>query len=206
MIKGNFYFLMPRRPAVRAGSQHRQFGFSLVELMIAIVLLAIGTALSLPSYREMVEKRQITHGAEQIMAFVNSAQLEAMKQNSIVTVSYSRTADDDWCFGSTLGAGACDCTETDSSKTDFCAIDTAPRILTNQNVGNTKLVKSITGDGAYSIDPVRGIFVDLDDSLVVEMRSNDEQFRLDLEVNKSGQATLCSKDSSHSVPGYKVCP
>ena len=37
-------------------SRHR--GFTLVEIMMSIVLLALGLALALPSYRDMVEKRQ----------------------------------------------------------------------------------------------------------------------------------------------------
>jgi hypothetical protein len=73
-------------------------------------------------------------------------------------------------------------------------------------VGNTNLVKSMTGDGAYSFDPVRGIFTDLDDSLVVAMSSNSAGYKLDLRVSNTGQAILCSNDADHSVPGYKVCP
>jgi prepilin-type N-terminal cleavage/methylation domain-containing protein len=187
-------------------SRCRQSGFTMVEVMMALILLAISAALSLPSYREMVEKRQLTNGAEQIMAFVNSAQMEAMKQNRIVTVSYSRTADNNWCFGATLGAAACDCNETTSTETDFCAIDTAQRVITNANTGNINLLKSITGDGAYSFDPVRGILTDLDDPLAVEMSSNNQDYALNLTVSNTGQAILCSKDSSHKVPGYSVCP
>jgi len=188
-----------------ASLRSRQSGFTIVEVMMSLVLLAIGAALSLPSYREMVEKRQLTHGAEQIMAFVNSAQGEAMKQNQVVTVSYARADDDDWCVGATLGAAACDCAEADDSKPDFCAIDTSPWRLTNEHAGNTRLVKSITGDGAYSFDPVRGILVDLDDSLVVAMSSNDEDYQLNLTVSRTGQVLLCSIDADHSVPGYGVC-
>ncbi len=184
----------------------RQTGFTLIELMISVVLLAIGAALALPSYHEMVEKRQVTHGAEQIMAFVNSAQMEAMKQNRVVTVSYARTADNNWCFGATLGATACDCNETSPGETDFCAINSAPAVITNVNTGNLDLLKSITGDGAYSFDPVRGILTNLNDSLAVDLSSNSQKYQLRLTVSNTGEAILCSKDSSHSVPGYSVCP
>jgi hypothetical protein len=148
----------------------------------------------------------LTNGAEQIMTFVNSAQMEAMKQNSIVTVSYWRTADNNWCFGATLGATACDCNEKTSTETDFCAIDTAQRVITNANTGNVNLLKSITGDGAYSFDPVRGILTDPDDSLELVMSSSNEDYQLNLTVSTAGQAILCSKDASHKVPGYGVCP
>ncbi len=146
-----------RRYSKAASPLSRQSGFTIIELMMSLVLLAIGTALSLPSYREMMEKRQLTHGAEQIMAFVNSAQSEAIKQNQIVTISYVRSGDANWCVGAITGAAACDCRETVITEADYCAIGSAPRILNNSHVGNTDLVKSMTGDGAYSFDPIRGI-------------------------------------------------
>jgi prepilin-type N-terminal cleavage/methylation domain-containing protein len=195
-----------RRKAVSFFSS--QSGFTIIELMMSLVLLAIGAALSLPSYRAMMEKRQLTHGAEQIMAFVNSAQSEAIKQNRIVTVSYVRSGDANWCVGAITGAAACDCRETVVTEADYCAIEAAPRILNNSHVGNTDLVKSMTGggvDSAYSFDPIRGIFTDLDDSLVVAMSSNSADYKLDLMVSNTGQAILCSHDTDHSVPGYKVC-
>jgi len=206
MKKWNFSLVTQRSPSKPAAHLPRQSGFTLIELMMSLVLLAIGAALSLPSYREMVEKRQLTHGAEQIMAFVNSAQTEAMKQNRVVTVSYSRTADNNWCFGATTGATACNCTKTDPVASDYCAINSTPAVINNGNTGNLDLLKSITGDGAYSFDPIRGIFTDLNDGLTVEMSSNSQKYKLNLTVNNTGEAILCSKDSSHKVPGYNVCP
>jgi prepilin-type N-terminal cleavage/methylation domain-containing protein len=53
-------------------SRHR--GFTLVEIMMSLALMAIGIALAIPSYRDMVEKRQVTNGAEQLSSFINTAQ------------------------------------------------------------------------------------------------------------------------------------
>lgn len=206
MMKRIFSLRPVRNLPPNALPRSPQTGFTVVEVMMSLILLAIGATLSLPSYREMVEKRQLTHGAEQIMAFVNSAQAEAMKQNQLLTVSYAREDDDDWCVGATLGADACDCAELVATEADYCAIDAAPWRITNEHAGDTELVKSLDGDGAYTIDPVRGIFVDLDDALVVEMRSDSEDYRLDLLVSSTGQVNLCSRDATHAVPGYAVCP
>ena len=190
----------------RLASHRHQSGFTVIELMISLVLLSIGAALAIPSYRQMVEKRQLTHGAEQLRAFVNTAQSEAVRRNQIVTVSYKRTENDIWCAGEVVGATACDCTQTNTAATDYCAIDGQPRIINNNYVGNNQLVQIIQGDGAYSFDPVRGIFTNLNDSLVMGMSSNNGDYILHLVVSKSGYATLCSEDESHSVPGYDVCP
>ena len=184
-------------------------GFSIVELMIAVLLLAISAALAIPSYREMIEKRQLTHGAEQLVAFVNAAQSESIKQNSVLTVSYSRTAENDWCVGAVVSATACDCRETDASQADFCAIDSQAWIINNAHAGDRDLVTAMEGDGAYSFDPVRGLvpeFLDDDDQFVVEMNSSSAGYQLRLRVAVTGQVDLCSPaDSEHAVPGYAVC-
>ena len=112
-------------------SRHR--GFSLVEVMMSIVLLALSVALAMPSFRDMVEKRQVTNGAEQIAALINSAQGVAVKTNQVVTVSYHRDADDDWCVGATLGATACDCEQTTTTAADYCQITSQPFVINNSH-------------------------------------------------------------------------
>ena len=181
-------------------------GFSLVEVMMSVVLLGIGMALALPSYRDMVEKRQVTNGAEQLASFINTAQGVAMKTNEIVTVSYSRSDDDDWCVGAVSGVTPCDCTETDPAAADYCQIGAQPFLIHQGHAGDRDLMHAMTGDGAYAFDPVRGLFQDLDDALTLELRSQNEQFRLNMVVNNTGRVTLCSANADHAVPGYAVCP
>jgi len=181
---------------------------------MTVVLLGIGMALALPSYRDMVEKRQVTNGAEQLASFINTAQGVAMKTNQVVTVSYSRSDDDDWCVGAISGTIACDCTQTNVAATDYCQIATQPFILNNSHAGDLELMHAMNGDGSYAFDPIRGLLLDLedntqvnlDDSLTVELRSPNEDFRLNLVVNSSGRVMLCSDGSEHAIPGYKTCP
>jgi type IV fimbrial biogenesis protein FimT len=185
-------------------SRHR--GFTLVEVMMSVVLLAIGTALAIPSYQDMVEKRQVTNGAEQLASFINTAQGVAMKTNQVVTISYDRSNHESWCIGAVSGETACDCTETDTAATDYCQIAAQPFVLNNTHTSDIELMHDMDGDGAYAFDPIRGLFLDLDDSLTLELHSHSRDFKLNLMVNRTGRVLLCSKDSSHSVPGYHVCP
>jgi type IV fimbrial biogenesis protein FimT len=187
-------------------SRHR--GFSLIEVMMSLVLMGIGMALALPSYRDMVEKRQITNGAEQMAAFVNTAQGVAMKTNQVVTVSYNRVDTDDWCIGAISGADPCDCTVTNTAADNFCQIASQPFVLDNSHAADRNLVYAMSdnGDGLYAFDPVRGLLTELDDSLTVELRSPNQQFQLNLMVNNTGRVTLCSASAEHAVPGYAVCP
>ncbi len=185
-------------------------GFTIVEAMVSLALLAISAALALPSYRDMVEKRQVTHGAEQIMAFFNSAQSEAIKLNQVVTVSYERSGDQNWCAGITAGATPCSCSQVDVVATDYCTVNGNPRLISNAVAGDQFMLTDISGDSggddAYSFDPVRGLLVDLDDSVSLEMHSSSSKFQLELRVTRTGQAELCSKDDDHKVPGFGICP
>ena len=47
-------------------------GFTVIELMIGIAVVAIIASLALPSYRAIIEKRQVTSAAEQLTAFLGS--------------------------------------------------------------------------------------------------------------------------------------
>ena len=182
-------------------SRHR--GFTLVEIMMSIVLIAIGMALALPSFRDMVEKRQVTNGVEQLASFVNTAQGAAMKTNREVWVSWARTDTNDWCIGANV-ENACDCTQDNA-----CQINGQEFVIDDSHASAQVLVQSIAGggdDSAYGFDPIRGLMTDLDDSLALEMHSQSGDFRLSLMVNNTGRVILCSPEANYAVPGYALCP
>lgn len=180
-------------------------GFSLVELLMSILLVALGAAVALPSYRDMVEKRQVTNAAEQVASFINTAQGVAMKTNRVVTVSYARADVDDWCVGAIAGETACNCSQTDPAEADYCQIGAQPFTIGAGHTNGLELLHSIDGDGAYAFDPIRGLFRNLDDTLTMEIRSESGEFRLNVLVNNTGRVIICSADDTHAIPGYGVC-
>ena len=194
------------RPKGLPVQHHKQRGFTLIEIMMTVVLLALSAALAIPSYREMVEKRQLTNAAEQLAAFVNSTKTVATRTNQIVTVSFERDGHDDWCIGATMGADACDCGETNAAESDYCEIDSQLFVLNQSVASDSQLMHRISGGSSFSFDPVRGIFTDMDDSLTMEMHTRSRDYKLNLMVNNTGRVVLCSDDSNHAIPGYDVCP
>lgn len=182
-------------------------GFTLVELAVTVGLLGISLALAIPAYRDMVQKRQLTNAAEQIAAFMSSAQSVASRTNEVVTVSFNRADHDDWCIGATMGETACDCDENDDSQTDYCEIDSQHFVLNESISSDSELMHSVTSNGgSYSFDPVRGAFNDMDDWLSMEMHTESRDYKLNLMVNATGRVILCSKDATHALPGYEICP
>lgn len=55
-------------------------GFTLIELMIVVALIAILTALAVPSYKEMIMKNRVSAAATEILAAMNYTRSEAITQ------------------------------------------------------------------------------------------------------------------------------
>jgi prepilin-type N-terminal cleavage/methylation domain-containing protein len=185
---------------------NRQCGFSLIEFSITLVLLAVGATLSLPSYREMVEKQDLTQGAERVVAFVNTTQSESVARQQAFTLSFTQGLGGEWCFGAKSGDIACDCTEENSAAEDYCAIDSAPRLINSVNIENTLLTQIWNNKDSFIFNPGPAAVANTAGPLIVEMGSATENFQLAMVVTNSDPAILCLKDSSQSLSGYEACP
>ena len=184
-------------------------GFTVIELMITIAVLAIITSLALPSYRTLVEKRQVTSGAEQISAFLSSAQLEAVKRNEPMAVNLTRTDSDTWCIGIDANSDSCDCTAT--SGADACMVDGALRIFSDANVTYPNVLSYVGGTTTFYFDPVRGIVYQGDlgsdepfEGADLALISDQGTYGLNVGITITGRVKICSNASKH-VSGFADC-
>jgi type IV fimbrial biogenesis protein FimT len=60
----------------------KPMGFTLIEMMIVVAIIAIATALGLPSYRTWVQNTQVRNAAESVANGLQKAKAEAVKQNA----------------------------------------------------------------------------------------------------------------------------
>lgn len=64
-------------------------GFTLVELVVSIAILAILTTLAIPSFRALIINNRITTQANEFVSDSTYARAEAVRRNTRVTVCYS---------------------------------------------------------------------------------------------------------------------
>ena len=76
-------------------------GFTLTELMVTLAVLAILVTIAVPSFSGMIATQATRNASFDLSSAVSLARAEAVKQNTIVTVSTSST----WAAGWTLMAG-----------------------------------------------------------------------------------------------------
>lgn len=79
------------KPGVAPVRQTKEAGFTLVELLIAIVILGILASLAAPSFREFIAGQRIKTASFDIMAMLTLARSEAIKRNADVAISASST-------------------------------------------------------------------------------------------------------------------
>ena len=200
---------MPNRAQSRKDPQNGQNGFAtskgftVIELLIAVAVLAIITSMALPSYRTIIEKRQVTSGSQQVGAFISAAQLEAVKRNENVTVSYVYTDETDWCIGMVIGDANCTCSADTDANT--CKIDGTDRVLIPDNLNYSDALQGVDGNDGFVIDPVRGMLVNFTDVTSFQFVSQPEEtYALNTRIGPTGRVSICSV-SDHEVTGFTLC-
>lgn len=180
--------------------------------MVTFAIVAIITSIALPSYRTLIEKRQVTSGSEQLGAFLSSVQMEAVKRSENISVTYSRTDSDTWCIGIISGTTPCDCTVTAFDGTDACVIgdETQVRVITGASLNYPGIMNAMNGDGDFVYDPGRGLLCDDPDCLAydnveLELLSEQGSYALNVQLNATGRLKICSDSAGKKLPGFDVC-
>lgn len=81
----------------RLHSRRNARGFTLIELIVALVILGIITAMSVPSFREFIANRKLASVSFNLVTDLMFARSEAVKRRAEVTVSPVDEAD--WTSG-----------------------------------------------------------------------------------------------------------
>lgn len=172
---------------MKTKNNNYQSGFTLVELAIGLAILAIGLALAIPSFQDMVEKKRLKLAAETVMADFNYFKQEGLKQRAD-DFSFNVKSGANWCYGIELGA--CNC-----STANACSI--------RQVVGSDfKGITSITStDAKYDFHWLRGTLTgDGDVALKNETDAypsgitltSPSGYELEVRATAFGRVTICT--------------
>lgn len=71
-------------------------GFTLLELLITLAIVAIVTAVAAPSFSDIIERQRVRSAADNLRSSIELARSEAVKRNSPVTVN---RIEDNWNKG-----------------------------------------------------------------------------------------------------------
>lgn len=91
------FFPYGRCGRASSGGRGTQLGFTLIELMVAIAVLAILVSVATPSFTSVINGNRLTGQANSLMADIQLARSEALRRNR--SVRLCRSADGASCAG-----------------------------------------------------------------------------------------------------------
>lgn len=130
----------------------QQNGVTMVELMITVIVLSILTAIAIPAYQTMIEKRRLRGAAEALYGELQFAKMEAVKTSTPVRVEFTVTNTASWCYG--VSTTNCNCTTANS-----CVINGIEKVIRSSDYPKISLDATAAsppwGAGGASFDQVR---------------------------------------------------
>lgn len=195
----------------------RSPGFTLIELMVALAVVAVMVALAIPSFSDFYAKARLRSAADDMASLISTVRMEATKTNRDATLSVHGTSPA-WCMGASQVAQPGVTQPITFSNTD-CACDSAP--ATCQVDGTKRVVDSSAYGGVtiaaadYSkvlgIDGIYGATLDPAsptstlNSMSFNLTSPVSKFKLTLNVSPMGQTQVCVPAGATFISGYPSC-
>ena len=129
-------------PASMIAADRYRSGFSLIELMVAIAILAISLRIAVPSLQSWIENTRVRSTAESIMAGFQIAKNEALRRNAPVRISLN--TDTSWLVG---------CDPANDADADADGLEDCPSNIKSRSMkdGSTNVTAAITPNGATSV-------------------------------------------------------
>jgi type IV fimbrial biogenesis protein FimT len=179
----------------------RQHGFSLVELMVTIAVMAILVAIALPSFRDVIHRNQVSSASNELLASLAYARTEAIARGQLVSMCPS-TDNGASCAGGkafesgwivyTYPAGAASAnTNYDSTKSTLLRTTTARAGVSIQSKGATVITFGQQGQLKPSTPTLTFVTCFRTDTISTGSSTNAVP-GAELDVNGSGSVTTTS--------------
>lgn len=175
-------------------------GFTLVEAMVTLAILAILVTQAVPAFNQTMERQRITRAAESVLSDVRWARSEAIKRNRQVRL-YFTTA-------SPWGYLICAATSLDTFGT--CSTDST----------QTNRIKTVDGGNSFSATTLSSVAFDLSGTAVSyttfePARGTNQQpgtinitttnYSANITVSALGRARICIPTGATAFGGYGLC-
>jgi prepilin-type N-terminal cleavage/methylation domain-containing protein len=136
---------------------HKNSGYTLVEVLTVIAIIAIVAGIVLPNVVAWLPRYRLSSGAEEIQSTLQLARLGAIKQNTSATVTFSTATHTFWVRinGQTIKSGKMPAgIMIDSVTSPASQVEFDSRGLANGSTGNILVKNNIGGAKTISVNIV----------------------------------------------------
>jgi type IV fimbrial biogenesis protein FimT len=181
-------------------------GFTLIELMVTLAVLAILLVAAVPSFADFFDKYRLRGAVDDVVSAISNARAASVKADRDVNIAFGGTASA-WCVGAN-GADdpsggnpvpaveACDCTSSSA-----CLVG-GERIAVD--VGKHAKVAVNDVATSFTYNSKLGLIEPLG-SATETFTSPTGKYDMRLDVNALGQASVCVPSGKPAIAGVTSC-
>lgn len=182
----------------RASTLRVNRGVTLIELIVALTVLAIIIALALPSFRDFAERRAVLGLANGFVSAIGLAKEEAIKRDQEVRLDFNDFGAG-VCVGASLASDApCDCSA------GACPLGAYPTEERELRMVSLEGSPDFGGDSSFAVDPKTGMLSDMDDNEGTVEFVTPLGYGITIEMNAMVRPRMCSSGSK-PLPGMRAC-
>ena len=175
----------------------KNHGFTLIELMITITIVAILLAIAVPNFSDWYQRKQLAGTANDFLSLVSYARSDSIKRNKITYLYTTRSADSTWNLRATT-------TKPCNAGTIACEIRGM-----DANVYKKISIKAISTQflaGPTEINPIDNLFKFDSGTATQSVTFGIGQYQLQANITTTGVASLCIPATQPAMSGFNSCP
>ncbi|OIR04948.1 fimbrial protein precursor [mine drainage metagenome] len=177
---------------------YKQSGFSLVELMVGIAIMAILVTLGMPSYNAWIHNTRVRTGAESIQNGLQLARAEAVKHNT--KVEFELDANSGWTVGCVVPVEP-DCPSVIQQRTASDGSSTDVTVVTIPADSDTVVFNNLGTVSTDATDPVPFTQVDLSSATLSVADSRP----LRVTIGVGGNTRMCDPSTTLAASDPRKC-
>lgn len=179
-------------------------GFTLVELMVTVIVIAILAAMAAPAFADFFQRYRLRGAADDIATLMATARADAIARNRDVAIVFSGSGTA-WCVGAATAAepaaGEAVSTAPSCNCSNDCRVGGQVMETRAANYNGVSMTNTPTGfvfdrrNGSKNPLPVA----------TATLQSPNQAYSLAVQVSALGRANLCVPSGKKDMAGFKSC-